>query len=158
MKDWYLRQSPRDRTIVVCVGVLCALGLLYAAVWHPMKTGLDNRRQSVVVAGETLQFMLDGEVKIKAAGGAPQVVVDDSTPPYLLIDKVLKANGLSAPKSIRNNKSNGALVDYGEVEFDKLIRAVAELERLGLTVTDMNIRRKDELPGKVDARFTMERG
>ncbi|MBX2825943.1 MAG: type II secretion system protein M [Gammaproteobacteria bacterium] len=159
MKDWYLRQTARDRVIVVCVGVLCVLGVLYAGVWHPLKTGLETRRQNIVVARETLQFMLDGEAKIRAHGGVrSQPVVDDGTPPYLLIDKVLKANGLSAPKSIRNNKSNGALVDYGEVEFDKLIKAIAELERRGLTVTDMNIRRKDKLPGKVDARFTMERG
>jgi len=159
MKDWYLRQTSRDRVIVVCVAVLCLAGVFYAGVWHPLKTGLEDRRQNVVAARQTLQFMLDGEAKIKAnsGGGSSVPVIDDGTPPYLLIDKILKANGLTAPKSIRNNRSNGALVDYGEVEFDKLIKAIAELERQGLSVTDMNIRRKDKLPGKVDARFTMER-
>lgn len=157
MKEWYLRQSGRDRIIVLCVGVLCLLGVAYAGVWHPMKNGLENRKQDLVNAKATLQFMLDGEAKIKAHGGTSVVAVDTTTPPYLLIDKVLKAKGLEEPKAIRNTKSNGARVDYGDVEFDKLIKAVAELERLGLIVKDMNIKRNAKLPGRVDARFVMER-
>jgi len=158
MKDWFLRQSARDRIIVVCVALLCLAGVGYAGVWHPLKTAVQDRRQQVVIARETLQFMLDGEARIRAhggTGGAP--VVDDGRPPYLLIDEVLKANGLPAPKSIRNNKKNGALVDYSDVEFDKLINAIAELERLGLGVTSMTIKRLQKLPGKVNANFTMER-
>lgn len=158
MKEWYLRQSGRDRIIVLCVGFLCLLGVGYAGVWHPMKSGLENRRQDLVNAKSTLQYMLDGEAKIKANGGGRKVPVDTTTPPYLLIDKILKAKGLEEPKAIRNTKSNGARVDYGDVEFDKLIKAVAELERLGLTVKDMNIKRNAKLPGLVDARFVMERG
>ena len=158
MKDWYLRQSPRDRLIVVCVGFLCLTGAAYALLWHPLNNNMQNRRQAIVTAGETLGFMQTGAVRLDAAGGQPSVPAEVSNKaPFLLIDEILKKHQAGRPKSIRPNRENtGARVDYDRVAFDQLVKAVAELEHLGLSVNDMNITRKDD-PGIVSARFTIER-
>ncbi len=156
MKDWYLRQTPRDRVIVIVVGVLSILGMFYAFVWHPISTGLDDNRtilsskqqtlEKVRVASATLQAMGDGGVERKSDGGKP---------PYILIDEIVRKAGLNRPDRVEPSGANGARVQFGEVAFDKLVVVLAELELYGLNVKTMNISRKNQ--GTVSARFNMEK-
>ena len=156
MKDWYLRQSPRDRMIVVAVAVLTIISLLYALAWYPLQTRLDDARQAIVSKTETLDFVRRSAATIKSRGGAavaPQRQSDKA--PYLLIDEKIRAAGLTQPERVEPSGNNGARVTFGEVEFDKLIQVLAELETYGLRITTMNLTRRNA--GTVSARISMER-
>jgi len=155
MKEWYLRQSPRDRMIVLVVGGLTLLGLLYALVWHPMSSRQSQARQSLVTKTETLEFVRRGAAQLMGAssGGSQRKVSDKA--PYLLIDQVIRQARMDPPERVEPSGANGARVQFSEVEFDKLVQVLAELELYGLQVSTLTISRKNQ--GTVSARFNMER-
>ncbi len=157
MKDWYLRQTPRDRLIVIVVGALSALGIVYAFVWQPLSTQLDNNRAALVSKHKTLEFVRQGAAQIKASSGKSGVNIrdDGGKAPYLLIDSVIRKAGIEPPERVEPSGSNGARVQFSEVSFDKLILVLAELELYGMSVSTMNITRKNT--GTVSVRFNMER-
>lgn len=157
MKDWYLTKSPRDRMILLGLGALILITLIYVLLIHPLFSGMETRRQNVSNANSNLQLMREGQARVRASGG---VVGNDSLQsdkaPYLLIDDIIRKAGIKLPERVEPTGKDGARVQFSEVEFDKLILVIAELERYGLNVSTLNVSRKDT--GMVSARFNMERG
>ena len=157
MKDWYLRQSPRDRYIVIGVAALTIIGLLYAIVWYPMTSRVAQAEQAIISKQETLQFIQQAAVQLRganASSGSQKKTSDKA--PYLLIDQVIREASMGLPERVEPSGANGARVQFNEVEFDKLVGVLAELELYGLQVSTMTISRKNQ--GTVSARFNMERG
>lgn len=157
MKDWYLAKSARDRMILLVLGFLAFFTMLYVLVWHPLATGVERRQQNVASAETNLQFMYEGQSRIRASGGsAGQQLLTSDKAPYLLIDEIIRKAGIKLPERVEPTGRNGARVQFSEVEFDKLIAVIAELERYGLNVSSLNVSKKDN--GIVSARFNMELG
>jgi len=158
MKDWYLAKSARDRMILLVLGFLSLLTMLYVLVWHPLATGVEMRQQNISAAETNLQFMYEGQSRIRAAGGSTgeQQLLTSDKAPYLLIDEIIRKAGIKLPERVEPTGRNGARVQFSEVEFDKLIAVIAELERYGLNVSSLNVSKKDN--GIVSARFNMELG
>jgi len=159
MKDWYLRQTPRDRIIVLAVGALALIGIFYAFIWYPIATGLDDNKTLINSKRETLQKMEVAGAKLKALDGTAGAdkLDDGGKPPYALIDERIRAGDLSTADSVVPKGSQGARVQFSEVEFDKLVMVIAELERYGLSVDTLNITRSPKVQGMVSARFEMEK-
>ncbi len=155
MKEWYLRQSPRDRVIVLVVSGLTLIGLLYAMVWHPMSTRQAQAQQALVSKSETLEFVRRGAAQLKGASSGSAERKTSDKAPYLLIDQIIRQASMDPPERVEPSGANGARVQYAEVEFDKLVRVLAELELYGLQVSTLTISRKNQ--GTVSARFNMER-
>lgn len=158
MKDWYLRQTPRDRLIVVTVGILTLLGLAYLFIWFPLSSGLESNRTILNSKQNELERIETGAAQLQALGGGSGVQLKQSNKaPYLLIDQVIRAAGVTQPERLEPSGSGGigARVQFSEVAFDKLVVVLAELELYGLEVKTMNITRKN--PGTVSARFNMEK-
>ena len=154
MKDWYLRQTPRDRLIVLVVGALALAGMLYALLWYPLQTRLERTRQAIETKTELLEFLQEGEARLAAAGGGGETRQSDKAP-YLLIDEIIRKAGVAQPQRVEPSGANGARVQFSEVAFDRLVLVLAELELYGLEVSNMTLSRRGE--GTVSARFTMER-
>lgn len=158
MKDWYLRQTSRDRMIVLVVGVLCLFGLLYAFVWHPMATGLNNNRTLINTKRDTLEQVEAAAARLKTLSPAGNATIDDGgKAPYALIDERIRVASLGNPDRVEPRGENGARVQFSEVEFDKLVLVLAELEKYGLSVDTLNISRSNRTAGMVSARFNMEK-
>lgn len=157
MKDWYLAKSARDRMVILAVAFLALITLLYVLVWHPMSTQIAQREQNIRNAESNLEFMLEGQARIRASGGVSgQQQLTSDKAPYLLVDELIRKAGIKLPERVEPTGKDGARVQFSEVEFDKLVSVIAELERYGLNVSTMNISRKSN--GIVSARFNMERG
>lgn len=161
MKDWYLRQSPRDRMIVIGLGILVILGMAYALLWYPMQTRHASAEQAIISKGETLEFIEQGAARIRAVGGvnggSSSSQRQSSKETFLLVDELIGKADMSKPDRLEPNGSSGARIQFSEVQFDKLIVLLSELELYGLKVETLNISRKDA-PGLVSARINMERG
>lgn len=156
MKDWYLRQSPRDRIIVMAVAVLALISLLYALAWYPLQTSKARTEQALIAKQETLEFVRRAGAQLRASAGTAAVDKKSSDKaPYLLIDEVIRQAKMDPPERVEPSGANGARVQFSEVEFDKLVAVLAELELYGLEVSTLTISRKN--PGTVSARFNMER-
>jgi len=159
MKDWYLRQTPRDRMIVLIVGMLSIVGLLYAFVWHPVATGLNDNRVLLNTKRDTLQKMEVSAAKLKSLSpvGASNQRETNGKAPYTLIDERIRVAKLGSPDRVEPRGANGARVQFSEVDFDKLVLVLAELELYGLSVDTLNISRSNKNQGMVSARFNMEK-
>lgn len=155
MKDWYLRQSPRDRMIVMIVAVLTIISLLYAVAWYPLQARKVRLEQALVSKQETLEFVRRAGAQLRAASGNAVVAKTSDKAPYLLIDEVIRQAQMEPPERVEPSGANGARVQFGEVEFDKLVGVLAELELYGLEISTLTISRKNA--GTVSARFNMER-
>ncbi|ASJ76647.1 type II secretion system protein GspM [Granulosicoccus antarcticus] len=155
MKDWYLRQSPRDRLIVMIVAVLTIISLLYAVAWYPLQARKTSLEQALVSKQETLEFIRRAGVQLRASAGNDNTAKTSDKAPYLLIDEVIRQAKMDPPERVEPSGANGARVQFGEVEFDKLVAVLAELELYGLEISTLTISRKN--PGTVSARFNMER-
>ncbi len=155
MKDWYLRQSPRDRMIVVVVGVLTLVSLLYALAWYPLQARKVSTEQALISKQETLEYVARAGAQLRASSGNSVQGKTSDKAPYLLIDEVIRQAKMDPPERVEPSGANGARVQFGEVEFDKLVGVLAELELYGLEVTTLTISRKNT--GTVSARFNMER-
>lgn len=157
MKDWYMAKSAKDRMIILAVTALALITLFYVLVWHPLTTGVASREQNVRNGEDNLQFMIEGQARVRAAGGsAPQEILDTNKAPYLLVDEIIRKAGIKLPERVEPTGKDGARVQFSEVEFDKLVGVIAQLERYGLNVSTLNVSRKDN--GVVSARFNLERG
>lgn len=155
MKEWYLRQSPRDRIIVLVVGALSIAGLLYVLAWHPLQTRHEQLKRTLVAKQEDLQFVRASATTLRSASGSSVQKKTSDKAPYLLIDQVIREAQLDPPERVEPSGANGARVQFNEVEFDRLVRVIAELELYGLQVSTLTISRKNQ--GTVSARFNMER-
>ncbi|MFK7861824.1 MAG: type II secretion system protein GspM [Granulosicoccus sp.] len=156
MKDWFLRQSPRDRYIVIAVAALTGAVLLYAVIWFPLTSRLAQTQQTIIGKQETLQFIQEAAVQLRgASGNATSARKTSDKAPYLLIDQVIREASMNPPERVEPSGADGARVQFSEVEFDKLVGVLAELELYGLKVSTLTISRKNQ--GTVSARFNMER-
>lgn len=157
MKEWYLRQSPRDRLIVLIVGGLCLLAGLYLFIVDPLRSGLADRRLQVENKKEDLRYMINGAATLQASGGAAAQTNQRQSDkaPYLLIDQLIRQAKLDLPQRVEPTGPDGARVQFSEVNFDELVKVIAELELYGLNVSTLNISAKNT--GTVSARFTMSK-
>ncbi len=157
MKDWYLRQSPRDRLIVIAVSAFVLVAAVFAFIWYPMSQSQAQAQQAIAAKQDDLRFIEQAAVQLQgasASNGSQRKTSDKA--PYLLIDQVIREASMDPPERVEPSGANGARVQFNEVEFDKLVGVLAELEQYGLSVTTMTISRKNN--GIVSARFNMERG
>jgi type II secretory pathway component PulM len=141
--------------IVVCLGVLTVIGLLYALVWHPLSTRQQQAQQALIGKADTLEFVRRGAAQLKGASAGSTQLKSSDKAPYLLIDQVIRQAKMDPPERVEPSGTDGARVQFSEVEFDKLVRVIAELELYGLQVSTLTISRKNQ--GTVSARFNMER-
>lgn len=155
MKEWYLRQSPRDRVIVIGLAVLTLAGLLYALAWHPLQSRQAQLQQTLSAKQETLEFVRRGAAQLKGASGGAAEQKSSDKAPYLLVDQIIRQAKMAPPERNEPSGQDGARVQFGEVEFDKLVAVLAELELYGLQVKTLTISRKNL--GTVSARLNMER-
>lgn len=155
-KDWYLRQSQRDRLIVIGLTAFVVMSLAYAVFWLPLTRGLENNRKAIVKNEQTIQRMLVSEAIVKSTKGtAVSGVKSSNKAPYLLIDDIIRKLQMKNPDRVEPIGSTGARVSFTAVEFDKLIMAIAELEEYGLKISTLNVNRKDV--GIVGARFRVDK-
>jgi len=159
MKEWYLRQTARDRVIVLIVGALTVLGLLWAFVWYPLATGLDDNRTLIQSKQQTLSKMqvAAGQIKAMGPGAGATLKSMDGRTPLSVVDEVIRQGQIGKSDRSEPRGATGARVQFSEVEFDKLILVLGELELYGLGVDTINITRSPKVEGMVSARISLEK-
>lgn len=159
MKDWYLRQTSRDRMIVLIVAGLSLIGIFFAFVWFPISSGIESNRTLINSKRETLQKMEVAGAQLKTMSNSGGAAARDAggKESYSLIDERLRIGGLAKPDRVEPVGDNGARVQFSAVEFDKLVVVLADLEQYGLSVDTMSITRSPKAEGIVSAKFKMEK-
>lgn len=155
-KDWYLRQSQRDRLVIIGLVALVVVALFFAMVWMPLARGIDSGRRTVVNNEQVIQQMLESEAIAKSLrGNSGNSIKRSNKAPYLLVDDIIRRLQMRNPDRVEPIGTTGARVNFSAVEFDKLIMALAQLEEFGLKISTLNVSRKE--PGIVGARFRVDK-
>ncbi len=155
-KDWYLRQSSRDRLFVLILGTAAVFAMLYLVVVNPLINDLDRKYEITTKNESIVKQMLSYEAQANSLRGSGKTGGRISNkPPYLLIDDIIRKRGMKNPDRVEPIGKTGARVNFSSVEFDKLMLALGELEQYGLKISTMNITRKSS--GLVGARFRIDK-
>ena len=162
MKEWYLRQTPRDRMIVIGVGILTLLCLLYALVWHPLDTGTETAKKNIATKQENLAFIEQAIPVLRGNQGQASTGLDpelQKLEAYQLVNALVNRQQLQPPPDRiepAGNDRQGARVQFSAVPFDQLVKVLAEIELYGYDISTMTITRQNKAPGAVSARFNVE--
>ena len=162
MKEWYLRQTPRDRMIVLVVGFLTVTALIYAMVWHPLTTRTETAKRAIATKQENLAFIQRAIPVLTKQSGQSSVAVDpelQKLEAYQLVNALVNRQQLQPlPDRIEPAGSDrkGARVQFSAVPFDELVKVLAEIELYGYNISTMTLTRQSKAPGAVSARFNVE--
>lgn len=162
MKDWYLRQTPRDRMIVIGVGILTGLCLLYALVWHPLTTGAESAQRAIATKQENLAFIQGAIPVLNSQSSQTGTALDpelQKLEAYQLVNALVNRQQLQPPPDRiepAGSDRQGARVQFSAVPFDELVKVLAEIELYGYDISTMTITRQAKAPGAVSARFNVE--
>lgn len=154
--NWFNNLNSREQMIVALTGIVGIAAAAYLFVVEPLTKGIADRRVSVQAQENDLAWMKQQAAIVKttgkSAGGARRPM---EKAPYLLLDEAIRRARIKAPERVEPAGNQGAKAQFTEVEFDKLIRVLGELEQnYGLAVKTMNITRKSD--GLVSARLSLE--
>jgi len=163
MKEWYLRQTPRDRIIVIAVSVLALISLMYVLVWHPLKTRTAAAERAIETKKENLAYIERAVPVLNSASGPSTGVTLDAElqklETYQLVNALVNRQQLQPPPDRiepAGSDRTGARVQFSSVAFDELVKVLAEIELYGYAISSMTITRKPKEPGAVSARFNVE--
>jgi len=156
MTRWFGNLNSREQIIVLVMALVCIGAGLYLLVIEPLDRGIANRTASVAAQQKDLGWMKQQEALVKASGrqsGPARRAMEKA--PYLLLDEAIRRAKIRSPDRVEPAGNQGARAQFGEVEFDKLLRVLGELEQnYGLAVKTINVSKKGE--GLVSARLSLE--
>ncbi len=154
--SWFNNLNSREQIIVAVTGIVGFGAAAYLFVIEPLTNGIANRQVSVQAQQSDLAWMQQQAAFVKTAGGGSGAVRRPmEKAPYLLLDEAIRRARIKAPERVEPAGNQGAKAQFSEVEFDKLIKVLGELEQnYGLAVKTINITRKSD--GLVSARLSLE--
>jgi len=163
MKEWYLRQTPRDRVIVILVSVLALISLIYVVVWHPLTVRTAASKRAIETKTENLTYIQRAVPALNSSSGSNSGATLDpelqKLETYQLVNALVNRQQLQPPPDRiepAGSDRTGARVQFSTVPFDELVKVLAEIELYGFSISSMTITRKPREPGAVSARFNVE--
>lgn len=156
MKNWFASLNSREQAIVALLSLVVVGGGAYLFVIEPLSRGIADRRVSVQAQQNDLAWMQQQAGLVKATGSQRNTPIRKmEKAPYLLLDDALRRAKVKSPDRLEPSGNQGAKAQFSEVEFDKLLTVLGELEQsYGLAVKTMNVTRKTD--GLVSARLSLE--
>ncbi len=162
MKEWYLRQTPRDRLIVLGVAALAVVCLIYVLLWHPLVTGSASAKRAIETKQENLAFIQRAVPALQNQAAPSSAQIDPNLQQleaYQLVNALVNRQRLQPPPDRiepAGSDRQGARVQFSAVPFDELVKVLAEIELYGYTISTMTLTRQPRAPGAVSARFNVE--
>jgi len=153
---WLQRMNPRERASVIAATVVTALVLLYLLVAEPLWNKLEEQRALLQSQESLLAWMQTSAAEVRQLRGSTAQVDKTGKAPYLLLDTAVRSSGLPAPSRLEPRGRDGAVAQFENVPFDRLVRMLADLEGRGeLAIVDVSITRRDE--ATVNASLSLSR-
>jgi len=154
--SWFNNLNSREQLIVALTAIVAIGASAYLFVVEPLTKGIADRKISVAAQQSDLAWMKQQAALVKTSvgpGGGVRKPMEKA--PYLLLDDAIRRASIKAPERVEPAGNQGAKAQFSEVEFDKLIRVLGELEQTyGLGVKTINITKKSD--GLVSARLSLE--
>jgi general secretion pathway protein M len=144
---WFEQRSERERLLVAAALVLGLCVLFFFLVWRPIDDARTAAREEIRADEAVIARLRVAGPQLAARGavrtGAPATLIT--------------ATAAEASLTIRRLEpsATGAVVALEDVEYDKVVRWLADLERQsGLRVSELKIDRRPP-PGVINAQITL---
>jgi general secretion pathway protein M len=160
IKNWYYGLQQRERQLVLAASVVIVVTLLYLAIWEPIHNGLEEQRQKYQSQVEILEWMQTAATEARSlkASTVSSRRSGNSQPVTLLVEQSAATAGLKPYMSkLESTSDKGARVTLDAASFDQMLLWLNTLQtQYGITVSSANLDRDDK-PGAVNARMTLNR-
>ncbi len=160
MRAWWAALANRERLLVVVAGVTVLIALLYLLVWEPFAKGRSDLASRVQAHQKDLAWMEQAAAELARLRAATRTHTVQGRQRSLLaiIDSSAKQAGLR--KVIQRMEpvgQDGVKLWLENADFDRLIGWLGALRRrFGIRVSRASFDRQDT-PGRVDARLSLQR-
>lgn len=157
MKDWFYGLEPRERLVLGAGAAVLALVLVYALIWDPLAGRYRQLQERVASQQETLIWMQQAAIRIKALRGAAPGGGRGLGGRSLMavVDQSARAGGLAdSIKRIEPDGTKGVKVWLEGAAFDPMVIWLGDLARnYGVEAGSLSI--EPQGAGRVNARLTL---
>ncbi len=158
MRAYWQNLQARERAILLGGGAVLVLLLLYLLVIEPWQQNTASLHQSIANQQETLRFVQQGAVEVKALRGSAEAGAGPSGQSLMgLVDSSARAAGIgSAIRQVRPD-NQGVSVRLENAPFDDTLRWLGGLYReQAIRVDSFTMERLPE-SGRVNASVSLQR-
>jgi general secretion pathway protein M len=157
MTDWWQGLQPRERLSLLGGGLLIAALLAWQFVWLPLQSQLKQARTQVQTQQQLLAWMRQAVAQLKTTDPTARPPSDNSNRSLLsLVDQSARSAGLSQALKKIQPEGDEVRVWLDQLDFDKAMQWLGELQRQGVKVSSLNAERA-QAPGQVQMRLSLVR-
>lgn len=158
MTDWWQGLQPRERLSLLGGGLLIAALLAWQFVWLPLQSQLQQARTQVQAQQQLVVWMRQAVAQLKTTDSTASPPSDNSNRSLLsLVDQSARGAGLSQALKKIQPEGDEVRVWLDQLDFDKAMQWLGELQRQGVKVSNLNAERA-QAPGQVQMRLSLVRG
>ncbi len=156
MKDWFLGLELRERRLVAAGGGILLLLVLYLMIWEPIASGYSDLQDNVQQQQQTLAWMQQAAVQIKAMQGSRGSSHGLGGRSLLaVVDQAARSGGLgNAIKRIEPDGNKGVKVWLEGAAFDPMILWLGKMVK-SFHIEPSIITIEPIGGGRVNARLTL---
>lgn len=156
MSEMLARYSMREKLIVGLALLVFVLVGIHAFIIEPYQLRVTELEEQIAQQSDDLQWMRSAVTRLPAPGSdsATEVISGSLTN---FVDQVVRGQGLNSQLSQMSPIGTDEIrMRYKDVDFNKLISFIAQVNTRGLEVKDIRISALDD-PGSVDSSIVLVR-
>jgi len=151
--------EKRERHMVIAAGFVVIITLLYALIWEPILSNLDDQRQRYQSQHQLLIWMKEKtrETKSLQSAGAQATARFENQSTSSLVERSAQSMGMKPFIKKQTSDKKGVKIDLEQVDFNRIILWLNDMQtKYGIQTTNIKIEQQEK-PGAVDVRVTLER-
>jgi len=159
IRDWLNKLESRERQIVIAGAIALLIIMFYLIIWDPIFSARDEQAQLLETQQQTLDWMIETghEIQILQSGGRTSSNRFNNQSISSLAERSAQSMGVKQQITKLETAKNGVKVELEGADFDRLILWLSDMEqKYSIQASKIQIE-KQEKPGAVEARVTLER-
>jgi len=151
--------EKRERNMVIAAGFVVVITLLYAVVWEPIFSDLENQQQRYQSQHQLLIWMKEKSSEIKAlqSAGAQSTARFNNQSTSSLVERSAQSMGMKPFIKKQTSDKKCVKIDLEQASFNRIILWLNDMQsKYGIQTTNIKIEQQEK-PGTVDVRVTLER-
>lgn len=151
--------EQRERYMVITASIFVLVTLFYALIWEPTFTELEAQQQEHQAQRQLFNWMQQTNQQIRQlkSSGAQSTARFNNQSAASLIERSAQSMGVKSFIKKQTSDKKGVKIDLEQANFDLVILWLDDLQsKYGITTSNIKIEKQDK-PGTVNVRVTLER-
>ncbi|MFW2373978.1 MAG: type II secretion system protein GspM [Gammaproteobacteria bacterium] len=159
LRDWLNKLESRERQIVIAGTISLLIIMFYLIIWDPIFSARNQQAQLLETQHQTLDWMIEtgNEIQSLQSGGQTSSHRFNNQSISSLAERSAQSMGVKQQITKLETAKNGVKVELEGADFDRLILWLSDMEqKYAIQASSIQIEKQDK-PGAVEARVTLER-